>query len=156
MRAIKTALEFVILCSNRWLKIEVTARQKKRVSAVSAKLHVRTKPSEVDTNLLAKVFPVKMSKTVWTFPFVRIGHLGGPWPGQGHPRKPRGRSWGGRETGASGKRRRRGRGETGGTEDGARLDRVEAKVLRVETPSLARDWWNRDMWPNNVHCLYTR
>ena len=27
-RAIKTDLEFVILCNNRWLKIEVTARQK--------------------------------------------------------------------------------------------------------------------------------
>ena len=31
----KTVLECVILRSNRWLKIEVTARQKKRISAVS-------------------------------------------------------------------------------------------------------------------------
>ena len=31
----ETSLEVVILCSTRWLKIEVTARQKKRTSAVS-------------------------------------------------------------------------------------------------------------------------
>ena len=31
----KNALEFVILCINRWLKIEVPARQKKRISIAS-------------------------------------------------------------------------------------------------------------------------
>ena len=30
----QNCLEFVILCSNRWLKMEVTAREKKRISAV--------------------------------------------------------------------------------------------------------------------------
>ena len=33
----KTALGFVIFCSNRWLQIEMTARHEKRISAVSIK-----------------------------------------------------------------------------------------------------------------------
>ena len=41
IRAMKTALEFVILCSNRGLEIEVTTRQKKRISAVSAGACIR-------------------------------------------------------------------------------------------------------------------
>ena len=41
IRAMKTALEFVIWCSNRGLEIEVTTRQKKRMSAVSARACIR-------------------------------------------------------------------------------------------------------------------